>query len=124
MRKQREKIIFEKNGKIARWLFYLNAFFWLFMTLFTLVNMVDDGNTGFSVGLVAFFLLVNVLALFFGGKLLDQTETWTYIFAIVVVVLNIALAFTGVPDLLYVTALVLDVFILLVLFSLRSIYLK
>ena len=124
MRKQREKILFEKNGKIARWLFYGNAIFWLFMSLSTLLNMIDDGNQGFAVGLVGFFLLMNVLALFFGGKLLDQTETWTYIFAIVVALLNTALAFTGVPDIPYVIAMVVDVITLLVLISLRSIYFK
>ena len=74
--------------------------------------------------MVGFFLLVNLLALFFGGRLLNQTETWTYIFALVVAILNIVLSFTGVPDLLYVTALIIDVIILGVLISIRGTYFK
>lgn len=62
--------------------------------------------------------------MFVSGKMLDQNEKWTYIFALVVVVLNIGLAFTGVPELLYVTALIIDVIILWVLISLRNIYFK
>jgi hypothetical protein len=124
MRKQREKILFTQRGSMARVLFYLNAAFWLYQLLDTLSAMIVDDNSGISVALVGFFLLMNVLALFFSGRLLDQTEKWTYIFALVVIVLNIALAFTGVPDILYVTALIVDVVILLVLFSLRKLFFK
>ncbi len=124
MRKQREKILFAQRGSMARVLFYLNAAFWFFQFLNTLSAMIVDGNGGFSISLVGFFLLMNVLALFFSGRLLDQTEKWTYIFAFVVVVLNIALAFTGVPDILYITALTIDVIILLVLLSLRKLFFK
>lgn len=124
MRKMRENTLFAQRGSIARVLFYLNAAFWLFLSLNVLAEMIVDGNSGFSVVLVGFFLLVNVLAMFFSGRLLDQTEKWTYVFALVVAILNIALAFTGVPDLLYVTALVIDAIILLALISLRNIYFK
>ena len=124
MRKQREKILFTNRGSIARVLFYLNAAFWLYLSLNTLAGMIVDGNSGFSTTLVGFFLLVNVLALFFSGRLLDQNETWTYIFALVVVLLNTALSFTGVPDLLYIIALVIDVIILVMLISMRKIYFK
>ena len=124
MKKERKKIVFSQRGGIIRALFYLNAVFWLALSLTTLANMIVDGNQGFSVTLVAFFLLVNVLSLFFGGRLLDQTETWTYFFALVVVILNAALSFTGIPDFLYLTAFVMDVIILLMLISLRKIYFK
>ncbi len=117
-------MLFAQRGSMARVLFYLNAAFWLYQLLDTLSAMIVDGNGGFSIALVGFFLLMNVLALFFSGRLLDQTEKWTYIFALVVIVLNIALAFTGVPDILYVTALTIDVIILLVLFSLRKLFFK
>ena len=86
--------------------------------------MILDYNEGVSIAMVGFFLLVNLLALFFGGRLLNQTETWTYIFALVVAILNIVLSFTGVPDLLYVTALIIDVIILGVLISIRGTYFK
>lgn len=124
MRKKRENILFAQRGSIARVLFYLNAAFWLFLSLNTLAEMIVDGNEGISVALVAFFLLVNVLALFFGGRLLNQTEKWTFIFALVVSILNGALSFTGVPDFLYITALVIDVIILGVLMSIRGTYFK
>lgn len=81
-------------------------------------------NNGLSMLLVGIFLLINIAVMFVSGKLLDQNEKWTYIFALVVVVLNIGLAFTGVPELLYVTALIIDVIILWVLISLRNIYFK
>lgn len=124
MRKQREKILFAQRGMITRVLFYLNAAFWLVLSVNTLTSMIVDGNQGFPIALVAFFLLVNVLALFFSGRLLDQNEKWTYIFALVVAILNTALSFTGVPDLLYVAAFVIDLIILFVLISLRNIYFK
>ncbi len=81
-------------------------------------------NNGLSMLLVGIFLLINIAVMFVSGKMLDQNEKWTYIFALVVVVLNIGLAFTGVPELLYVTALIIDVIILWVLISLRNIYFK
>ncbi len=124
MRKQREKMFFAQRGTIVRVLFYLNAVFWLILSLNTLASMVVDGNQGFPVALVAFFLLVTMLSLFFGGRLLDQNEKWTYIFALVVVLLNTALSFTGVPDILYLIPFVIDVIILLMLISLRNIYFK
>lgn len=124
MKKQRENILFAQRGRIARALFYLNAAFWLFLSLNTLAEMVVDGNGGTSISLVGFFLLVNVLAMFFSGRLLKQTEKPTYIFAIIVAMLNMVLSFTGLPELLYITALVIDVIILLALFSLRNIYFK
>lgn len=124
MRKQREKMFFAQRGTIVRVLFYLNAVFWLILSLNTLASMVVDGNQGFPVALVAFFLLVTMLSLFFGGRLLDQNEKWTYIFALVVVLLNTALSFTGVPDILYLIPFVIDVIILIMLISLRNIYFK
>ncbi len=123
MRKKREKTLFTQRGSMTRILFYLNAVFWLFLSIYTITDMIMDGNE-LSVFLVGFFLMVNVAALFFSGKLLDQNEKLTYIFALIVIVLNIGLAFTGVPELLYVTALVIDVLILLVLISLKNIYFK
>ena len=81
-------------------------------------------NNGLSMLLVGIFLLINIAVMFVSGKMLDQNEKWTYIFALVVVVLNIGLAFTGVPELLYVTALIIDVIILWVLISLRNNYFK
>lgn len=122
MRKQREKIFFTQRSSMARALFYLNTVFWLLLSVNTLAAMIVDDNSGFTVGLTAFFLLVNVLAMFLGGRLLGQAEKWTYVFALIVALLNAALSFTGVPDLLYTTALVIDVLILLALFSLRNIY--
>ncbi len=124
MKKQRKKTVFAQRGSIARVLFYVNAALWLLLSLNTLAEMIVDNNDGVSVALVSFFLLVNVLAMFFGGRLLNQTEKWTYIFAFVVVLLNIALSFTGVPELLYFTALVIDLIILMALISLKENYFK
>ncbi|MEK6752218.1 MAG: hypothetical protein AABZ00_08115 [Chloroflexota bacterium] len=123
MRKQRNKIVFAQRGNMARALFYLNTLLWLVISVGILVDMLLDNN-GLSMLLVAIFLLVNMAAMFFGGRMLDQKEKWTYIFALVAVVLNIGLAFTSVPELLYVTALVIDGIILWVLISLRKIYFK
>lgn len=124
MRKEREKIFFSQRSGIVRILFYLNTALWLLLSLNTVVSMIDDNNAGFPIALVAFFLLLNVASLFFGGRLLNQAENWTYIFAIIVVVLNILLTFTGIPELLYVAALVIDGIILSMLISIRGIYFK
>ncbi|MBK8781471.1 MAG: hypothetical protein IPO22_06630 [Anaerolineales bacterium] len=124
MRKQREKHIFAQRGSIVRVLFYLNAAYWLFLSITTIVKMIDDGNGAFPIVLIGFFLLLNVTAMFLSGRLLDQQEKWTYIFALVVAVLNVALASTGIPDVYYLIALLIDVIILLVLLSLRNIYFK
>lgn len=120
-KRKKSKTIQASNWTIARALFYLNAFLWLVITFLTLVDMLLADN-GLSMLLVGFFLLIHVTALFLSGKMLDRNKKWTYIFALVVVTVNSALTFTGFPDLLYVTALLLDAIILVVLISLRKHY--
>ncbi len=123
MRKQTKEILLAKRVNTTRVLFYLNAILWLVISIFILVKMIQDDNR-LSALLVGFFLLVNVLAMFFSGKMLDQKEKWTYIFALVVILLNIGLVATGIPDLSYVAVLVVDGVILLALISLKDIYFK
>ena len=121
MRKQREKPIFAQRGSIVRVLFYINAAYWLFLSITTIVKMIDDGNGSFPIVLIGFFLLLNVTAMFLSGRLLDQQEKWTYIFGLVIAVLNVALAITGIPDVYYLIALLIAVIILMVFLSLRHI---
>ena len=124
MRKQREKHIFAQRGGMVRVLFYINAAYWLFLSIKTILKMSADGNDIFPMALIGFFLFLNVTAMFFSGRLLNQQETWTYVFALVVAVLNVVLAGTGIPDVYYLIALLVDVIILLVLLSLRNIYFR
>ncbi|MBL8101843.1 MAG: hypothetical protein JNM02_04885 [Anaerolineales bacterium] len=120
MRKQREKALLAQRSGMVRVLFYLNTALWLFLSLNTLAEMIVDGNE-LSALLVGFFLLVNVLALFFSGWLLDTSQKWTYVFAFIVAVLNIIVSFIGVPDFLFVTSLIIDFITLGVLISIRRI---
>jgi len=123
MRKQREKIIFAQRSSIARALFYLNTALWLLLSLNILAEMILDNNE-LSVLLVGFFLLINMIFMFVGGRLVNMAEKWAYIAALVIVILNIVLTFTGVPELLYVTALFIDIIILGILISIRGIFFK
>lgn len=124
MKKKQGQILFSQRGSIARVLFYLNSILWLLISFNTLAEMLRDGNEGLTVGLVGFFLLVNILALFFSGKLLSPAEQWTYIFALIMAAVNGALSFTYVSELLYSTALTIDLIILGILISIRNIYFK
>ncbi len=124
MRKKRENALFAQRSNMVRVLFYINAAYWLFLSIKTILKMSADGNDVFPIALIGFFLLLNVTAMFFSGRLLNQRESWTYVFALVVAVLNVVLAGTGIPDAYYLIALLIDVIILLVLLSLRHIYFK
>ncbi len=124
MRKKRENALFAQRSNMVRVLFYINAAYWLFLSIKTILKMSADGNDVFPITLIGFFLLLNVTAMFFSGRLLNQRESWTYVFALVVAVLNVVLAGTGIPDAYYLIALLIDVIILLVLLSLRHIYFK
>lgn len=124
MRKKRENALFAQRSNMVRVLFYINAAYWLFLSIKTILKMSADGNDVFPITLIGFFLLLNVTAMFFSGRLLNQRESWTYVFALVVAVLNVVLAGTGIPDAYYLIALLIDVIILLVLLSLKHIYFK
>ncbi len=120
---KKSKAIHASNWNIARTFFYVNAGLWLVITFFILVDMLLDNN-GLSMVLIGFFLLINVTALFLSGRMLARNGKWTYVVALVVVILNSALTFTGLPDPLYVTALIIDIIILLVLIPMRKHYFK
>lgn len=123
MKTKRSQLIYAQRRNIARVLFFMSAVLWGMLTVSISVEMLLDSN-GFPTVLVGFFLLFNAAVMFIFGRTLADWGKLAYGIALVAVLLNAALTFTGLPDLLYASALILDVLILLSLFSLREYYFK
>lgn len=121
MKTKRLKIVYARQRGIARVLLFMNALLWVVITIVTSIDMVANSN-GLPTVLVAFFLLFNATVMFLLGRTLDSWDKPVYGIALVAVLLNAVLAFTGLPDPLYMSALILDILILLSLLSLQKYY--
>lgn len=121
MKTKRLKIVYARQRGIARALLFMNALLWVVITIVTSIDMVANSN-GLPTVLAAFFLLFNATVMFLFGRTLDSWDKPVYGIALVAVLLNAVLAFTGLPDPLYMSALILDILILLSLLSLQKYY--
>lgn len=120
---KRSQEFISRRKKYARILFMLNAIVWILIGVLFVGEMILVGNT-VSAALVAFFFLINILALFACAKLLDQREKWIYFTTLIIASLNLLLTFTGYPEFLYVFALILDILIIINLIPLKKHYFK
>lgn len=120
-KRSRQVILSRINA--ARILFYVNAALWLLMGGIFVYSMIEDKN-GWTSALPAFFFVLVILSLLVGARIIDQHERWVYVTAIVIVLVNFLLTFIGFPDILFILAAVMDVFILVSLFTIRSHYSK
>jgi hypothetical protein len=121
--KKRSQEFIARRKKYARFLFILNAIVWIVIGVLFVGEMVLVGNT-VSSALVAFFFLINILALFACSKLLEQREKWIYFTLIIITILNVGLTFTGYPEFFYLLSLALDVLILFNVIPLKKYFFK
>ncbi len=121
--KKRSQEFTARRKKYARFLFILNAIVWIVIGVLFVGEMILVGNT-VSSALVAFFFLINILALFACSKLLEQREKWIYFTLIIITLLNLGLTFTGYPEFFYLLSLALDVLILFNVIPLKKYFFK
>lgn len=121
--KKRSQEFIARRKKYAWILFILNAIVWIIIGVLFVGEMVLVGNT-ISAALVAFFFVINILALFACAKLLEQKEKWIYFTLIIITLLNLGLTFTGYPEFLYLVALGCDVLILFNILPLKKHFFK
>lgn len=119
--KKRSQEFVTNRKRLARFLFYTNTVVWVVIGILMIVEMLIAKNT-ISTALVAFFFLINILALFACAKLLEQKEKWIFYTILVIPILNILLSFTGYPKFLYILAFIIDVSILVTVISLKKYY--
>lgn len=121
--KKRSQEFISRRKKYASVLFILNAIIWIVIGVLFVGEMVLVGNT-ISAALVAFFFVINILALFACTKLLEQKEKWIYFTIIIITLLNLGLTFTGYPEFFYLLSLTFDVLILFNVIPLKKYFFK
>ena len=120
---KRSQEFISRRKKYACILFTFNAIIWMIIGFLFVGEMVLVGNT-ISAALVAFFFLINVLALFACAKLVEQREKWVYFTILMITTLNFGLTFTGYPEFLYLLALAIDILIFFNIIPLKKYFFK
>ena len=120
---KRSREVFLSRIATAQSLFYVNAALWLLSGGIFVYSMLEDKN-GWTSALPAFFFVLVILSLVSGARMLAQRERWVFITAIVIVLVNLLLTLIGFPDILFILAAVMDILILVSLFTIRSHYSK
>ncbi|MBL8051574.1 MAG: hypothetical protein JNM46_10165 [Anaerolineales bacterium] len=120
---KRSQEFIARRKKYTRVLFILNAIVWVVIGVLFVGEMVLVGNT-VSAALVAFFFLINILALLACIKLLEQREKWVYFTILIITILNLGLTFLGFPEFLYLLSLVFDVLLVINIIPLKKYFFK
>ncbi|NOH00689.1 MAG: hypothetical protein HND47_01285 [Chloroflexi bacterium] len=121
--RKRSQLIQEKRRRTARFLFYLNAVVWLVNGAIFISKMIADSNT-ITAALVAFFFLINVLALVVAARIIDSQEKWVFTAALAITGANTLMLALGLPDILDVVSLAINLIIFANLIPLKSYYYK
>ena len=120
---KRSREVFLSRIATAQSLFYVNAALWLLSGGIFVYSMLEDKN-GWTTALPAFFFVLVILSLVAGARMLVQRERWVFITAIVIVLVNLLLTLIGFPDILFILTALMDILILVSLFTIRSHYSK
>ena len=86
-------------------------------------KMIADSNT-VTAALVAFFFLINILALILVARILEDREKWVYVTALVILGISTLLIFIGFPDILDAILLLINAAIFVNLIPLKAYYYK
>lgn len=113
----------ERRRLIATYLFYLNALLRLISGGIYVYKMLKDSN-GLTAALVAFFFLINILAMVVAGRILADREKWVYITALSIAIVTTLLIFVSLPDALSALAVIVSIFIFINLIPLKPYYFK
>jgi lysylphosphatidylglycerol synthetase-like protein (DUF2156 family) len=102
--------------KVTQALLYLNAAIWLVFSLTTLFRLNNSGNTSVATQLVILILMAgNVVAMLLSGWGIGRKNRLIYIFALIVMLVNILLTFTDQFGFFDLATLLLDLAILTLL---------
>jgi hypothetical protein len=107
--------------KISQILFYLNSLIWVGLGIFSLARV--SGNTSASpitLWIVALLMFGNAAAMLVNGLILAKRQGIFYIFALVVLGINILLTFTDQFGTLDLITLLIDLILLVMLISVRK----
>jgi len=121
--RKRSQELVERRKRTIRVLLYLNSAVWLLNGGNFIYKMIVDNNT-VTAALVAFFFLINILALVLVARILEDPEKWVYVTALVILSLNTLLIFIGFPDILDVLSLFINAAIFANLIPLKAYYYK
>ena len=111
----------KKSGelKVAQGLFCLNGAIWLLLSVVSVVRLVtrDAVETWmfWVFGIIAVLMVGNASAMILAGWLLARRQKQIYIFALLLLLVNIVLSFTDQFGLLDLLTVLLDIAILLLL---------
>lgn len=114
---------FERHRLITSNLFYLDALLRLISGGIYVYKMLKDSN-GLTAGLVAFFFLINILAMIVAARIMADREKWVYITALSIAAVTTLLIFVSLPDVLAAFSVIVSVFIFVYLIPLKPYYFK
>lgn len=115
--KKKSNESFNLRLKAAQFLFYLNAIIWLGFSVYLVLEMAYFDN-GVSTLIIGLFMLGNAGAMLLSGIMLGKRNKWFYYFAILVLAINIILAFTDQLGLADLVTFMIDGILLGILISL------
>lgn len=113
----------ERYRLIAINLFYLDALLRLISGGIYVYKMLRDSN-GLTAVLVAFFFLVNIVAMIVAGRIMSDREKWVYITALSIAAVTTLLIFVSLPDVLAAFSVIVSVLIFVYLIPLKPYYFK
>lgn len=113
----------ERYRLIAINLFYLDALLRLISGGIYVYKMLRDSN-GLTAVLVAFFFLVNIVAMIVAGRIMADREKWVYITALSIAAVTTLLIFVSLPDVLAAFSVIVSVLIFVYLIPLKPYYFK
>ncbi len=121
--RKRSQELVERRKRTVRVLLYLNSAMWLLNGGNIIYKMIADSNT-VTAALVAFFFLINILALILVARILEDREKWVYVTALVILEISTLLIFIGFPDILDAILLLINAAIFVNLIPLKAYYYK
>jgi hypothetical protein len=108
----------------AQFLLYVNALLWLGFGIYLFSDMVRAGNNLQVILMISFFLLVNVIAMAVCGFSIGRRDPAAWYFSLFIVVLNAVFTRVGQFQTFNLIAFIIDLVILIVLFSMAREYLQ
>ena len=110
------------NTKIAQGLFFLSSLIWLAFGAYTLLGMAGRYPNQITIYVVGIVMIGNLGAMALSGFLLSKQNKRFYVFALLVIVVNILLTFTDQFGLFDFITMVIDLVLFGFLISIRKQY--
>jgi hypothetical protein len=108
----------------AQFLLFVSTLLWFGFAIYLFLDMVRSRNNAQVIGMISFFLLVNVAAMAVCGFSIRKRDPLAYYFSLFVVVANAIFTRVGQFQTFNLIAFIVDLAILIVLFSMAREYLQ